>query len=179
MSAMDPPDPQRLRRRREQLQRRLRRQEAARQVRALGPMLRARGVRRLSTLPPVRSAALVAPFAHWPARDEHFDWPAIDGHACAWWADAAARDVAFGAALRACFAPGVRLAFVFHTVESALVLGREDALAHAGALLDALHGTLWVLPLRGADGIVEVVFGDRQVCRRPGAPAPAPDVAGV
>jgi hypothetical protein len=169
---MDAPDAQRLRRRREQLQRRLARQDAARQARALAPMLRARGVRRLSLLPPSRAAALVAPFAHWPARDEHFDWPGIAGHACMWWTNEDDRDAAFARALRDCFAPAARLALVFHTVESALVLGREDALAQARVLLDALYGTLWVVPLRGVDGIVEVEFGDRQVCWRAGAPTP-------
>ena len=153
-----------LRKRREHLQLRLRREDESRQARELAHRLHALGLRRMSRLPPSRAHALVAPFAHWPGRDERFYWPEIPGHVCRYWSDEAARDDAFREALRANFAPSARLALVFHPAESALVLGREDAIAHADAVLAQGYAAWWIVALRGPSKLVEVCFGDDEVC---------------
>jgi hypothetical protein len=153
-----------LRRRRDHLQLRLRRQEKSRQSRELAARLHALGVRRLSRLPPARAQALVAPFAHWPGRDERFYWPEIPAHVCRHWEDEAQRDAMFREALCANFPAGARIAVVFHPFESALVLGREDAVAHAGSLLARGYAAWWIVTLRGPSKLVEVCFSDHEVC---------------
>jgi hypothetical protein len=155
-----------LRRKRELLQLRLRRRELARRFRVLAPKLRAAGVRRLSPLPPARARALIAPFAHWPGRDERFYWAEIPGHHWASWDTGAEPDAVFREALRTCFQEGERLAFVFHTAQTALVLGWEDAIAHAGTLLPELYGSVWIVSARQPELLLEVCPGDRELCWR-------------
>ena len=161
---MEPADAQRMRARREHLQLRLRRQQQARQFRALAPALRATGVRRLSRLPPVRVQALSRAKLNLPGRDERLYWPEIPEGRCESWQDADARDAAFAGALRACFPPSGRLVFIFSPFESGLVLGCADAIAHATRLLDACNGTLWIVALTGTPGLVEVSYSDDEVC---------------
>ena len=162
---MQPEDVQRLRARRERLQARLRRQEEARRFREVASLLRAAGVRRLSRVPASELRALAAGRLNLPGRDERFYWPEIPSGTCREWRDAGERDAVFAEALRACFAPPARLVCIFHTHESALVLGREDAIAHAAILLARLGGSLWVIARCGAPGLVEV--SDDEVCWLP------------
>lgn len=155
---------QRLRFQRQQLQARLRRADESREFRALAPALRAAGVRRLCRMPPARSTTLVVQFDHLPARNERFYWHEIAGGKCVGFDTPTERNEAFVAALHACFAPATRLACIFHTSESSLVLGCDAAVAHADLLLHSLKETLWVTPTTGAPRLVEVSFSDRQVC---------------
>lgn len=164
---MNPQDATRLRVRREHLQLRIRRKDEARQFRELAPLLRAAGLRRFSRLPSTRIRELAPRALHLPGRDERFYWPEIPGGACGSWHEDSARDEMFVRALQASFAPSTRLLLVFHTVESGLVLAREDAIAHASLLLDRLYGTLWVIPKDGSPGLVEVSFSDNEVCWLP------------
>jgi hypothetical protein len=159
-----PNDVSALRRRREILQLKLRRRDEARQARELGRRLYAQGVRRLSRLPPARAQALVAPFVHWPGRDERFYWPEIPGHVCRYWQDDTQRDAAFREALRANFPAGARLALVFHPYESALAVGREDLLAHAATVLADGYAAWWIVALKAPSKLVEVCFSDDEVC---------------
>src|SRR6476659_3152109 len=125
---MNPEEAARLRVRREHLQLRIRRKDEARQFRALAPLLRAAGLRRFSRMPSTRILELAPRCLHLPGRDERFYWPEIPGGTCAGWRDANERDAIFARALRATFAPSTRLLLIFHTHQSALVLGREDAI---------------------------------------------------
>ena len=156
-----------LRRRREVLQLKFQRQEKSRQCRELARRLHAQGVRRMSRLPPARAQALVKPFADWPGRDERFYWPEIPGSVCRCWQDDAGRDAFFREALLANFAPSARIALVFHPYESALVLGREDAIAHAPTVLAEGYAAWWIVALRGTSPMVEVCFSDDEVCWLP------------
>ena len=157
-----------LRRRREHLQLRLRRPQESAQARALGHSLRTAGVRRLSRLPVDRLRPALARFAALPERDERFHWPEIAGHHRQGWLHAGnERDAAVIAALRACFAPAQRLVLVFHPAQSALVVDAADLVAHCASVLDALHETLWIVPLRGPPALVEVSVSDGEVCWLP------------
>jgi hypothetical protein len=151
-------------RRRELLQLRLRRQDEARRVRVLAQALYRCGVRSLSRLPASRSSALLHAQASWPGRDERFYWPEIAGSRTVVFDDDAGRDRAFAEAVHACFAPSMRLAIVFHTAESSLLIGVADVLAHAGAILDACSETVWVVRAGGGASLVEVSRVDQQVC---------------
>ena len=151
-----------LRQRRAKLQLRLQRQEYSRQFRALAPRLCAVGLRRFSRLPPVRAQALLAPFAQWPARDERFDWSGIRAHDNARWRSDEGRLEIFRHALRACFPGRARLAFVLHTHESGLVLGRDDAFVHAETVLADLYSTVWVVDARAPAALVELSFVDQE-----------------
>ena len=164
---MQPADAQRLRLRREHLQLRLRRGEEARQFREFAALLQAAGVRRFSRLPPVRVRALKARRLNLPGRDERLYWPEIPEGTCLAWKDEHERNAAFARALQACFAPGVRLVLITSSSESALVLGYEDAIAHAGLLLDAANWRLWVICLDGSPGVVEACASDNEVCWLP------------
>jgi hypothetical protein len=158
-------DVDRLRRRRELLQLKLRRAERARDYRALAPRLCAAGVRRFSRLPAERVQPLLAPFIAWPAQDERFHWPDIAGHARVYWEDAAVRDASFVDALARCFPPGRKLALVFHPLDSALAIDRDGAMAAPAALLGALYDTLWVVSRDPSDrALVELSFLDRETC---------------
>jgi hypothetical protein len=150
--------------RRALLQAKLRRAGESRRFRALARTLHEHGVRRFSRLPPARARALLVPFADWPARDERFWWPGIGAGTCVAWDGAEARDDALRRALQACFAPGERLAFVFHTAESCLVIGCAEAVRVADLLLRDGDETLWVVGLRPAAALVEVSFIDHEVC---------------
>jgi hypothetical protein len=163
---MNPEDIERLRARRERLQARLRRQDEARQFRALAPLLRAAGVRRLSRMPRRRIREAAGDRLSLPGRDERFYWPEIPDGTCMQWRDDSERDRIFAGALAACFAPSERLLFIFHTAESALVLGCADAIAHAAVVLDYAYDSLWIISRSGAPGLVEVAFTDDEVCWR-------------
>lgn len=156
--------PAALRKRRELLQLRLRRQDESRQFRPLAMQLYAKGLRRFSRLPPSRARELIAPFAHLPAQDERFHWPDIPGHACARWDTDSERSDCFRAALRACFPASARLALILHTSESGLVVGAQDAIDHADTLLAGLHAEVWVVSKRGPGGLVELSFIDQECC---------------
>jgi hypothetical protein len=151
-------------RRRELLQARLRRQDEARQFRAVARELCRRGVRRMSRLPASRSSTLLHAQSQWPGRDERFYWPEIPGSRTVDWSVDAERDRAFADAVRACFAPSMRLAVIFHTAESSLLAGVVDVLAHARTILEASSETLWVVRAGGGTSLVEVSRVDRQVC---------------
>lgn len=168
MGRMDATDAERLRHRRALLQLRHARQQQAATARDLGARLNALGVGRLSRLPPLRCQQLMAPFAQWPGQDEHFSWDGVAGAHCAWWTTPEERDAAFRRALSEAMPdPATRIALIFHTAESALVLSAGEANRHARPVLDALFGTLWVRPLRGHDdALVELVFPDSAVCWR-------------
>ena len=161
---MDRADAQRVRVRREHLQLRLRRQQQARQFRALAQPLRDAGVRRLSRLPPERVQALSRARLNLPGRDERLYWPGIPEGTCRSWQEPRTRDAAFEAALRACFASPARLLVIFSPFESGLVLACADAIAQATRLLDACNGTLWIVALAGTPGLVEVSYSDNEVC---------------
>lgn len=170
MGRMDPTHADRLRQRRALLQLRHARQQQAATARGLGARLHALGVGRLSRLPPPRCQQLMAPFAHWPGQDEHFTWDGVAAAHCAWWTTPAERSALFRRALADAMPdPATRIALIFHTAESGLVLAAGEAARHADAVLGALYGTLWVRPLHG-DGdqaLVEAVFPDSAVCWRP------------
>lgn len=153
-----------LRRRRMLLQLRIERSEEARHFRELAPRLREQGARRLSRLPAVRTVGLMQRYGRLQLRDERIDWGRLHGHAITHWDTPAERDRAFAAALRDCFEPSTRLAVVFHTAESALVLSCGDAIALADVLLPRIRDTLWVVALRPHPALVEVSFIDTQVC---------------
>ena len=162
---MDATDIERLRARRVRLQARVRRQEEARQFRALAPLLRAAGVRRFSRLPSSRVREVAGNRLSLPGRDERFYWPEIPDGQCTTWRNDDERDRAFADALAACFAPSERLLLISHTAESVLVLGCADAMAQARLLLEHIRGiSLWVITRSGAPGLVEVSFSDQEVC---------------
>jgi hypothetical protein len=163
---MDPTDVARLRAHPERLQARVKRQEEARKFRVLAPLLRAAGLRRLSRLPARRIREVAGGRLSLPGRDERFYWPEIPDGTCVPWRGPGERDRIFAEALAACFAPSERLLFIFHTAESALVLGCADAIAHAGVVLDHACGGLWVISRSGAPGLVEVSLSDDEVCWR-------------
>ena len=163
---MNPEDIERLRARRVRLQSRVKRQEEAREFRALAPLLRAVGVRRFSRLPARRIREVAAGRLSLPGRDERFYWPEIPDGTCVPWREPGERDRIFVEALAACFAPSERLLFIFHTAESALVLGCADAIAHAAMVLDHARGGLWIISRSGAPGLVEVAPSDDEVCWR-------------
>ena len=164
---MDPEEIERLRARRVRLQLRIRRQKEARQFRELAPLLRAAGVRRISRMPTRRLQEISRQALSLPGRDERFYWPEIPGGSCQYWFDLAHREAAFVAALRECFAPETRLLVIWHTYESALVIRCADVIAHARLLLDELYGSVWYIPLSCGPGLVEVAYGDREVCWLP------------
>jgi len=164
MTTADDRARQQLMSRRAHLQARLRRADESRRFRALAPVLREHGVRRLSRLPPARARALLMPLADLPARDERFWWPDIGAGTCVAWDSVKACGDALRRALQACFAPGDRLAFVFHTAESCLVIGCAEAVRVADLLLRDGDETLWVIGLRPGAALVEVSFIDHEVC---------------
>ena len=167
---MNPEDAERLRARRVRMQARLARQQEARQFRELAALLRAAGVRRFSRMPSKPLLAMSRQALSLPGRDERFYWPEIPGGNCEYWIDTEQRDRAFVTALRACFAPETRLLVIWHTYESALVIRCADLIAHAALVLDQLGWSVWFIPLSCGPGLVEVSFGDQEVCWLP-APA--------
>ena len=164
---MNPEEAERLRARRARLQARFARQKEARQFRELAPLLRAAGVRRISRMPAGRLREMSRQALSLPGRDERFYWPEIPGGSCEYWFDAGHRNRAFVAALRACFAPDTRLLVIWHTYESALVIRCVDLIAHAELMLDRLWGSVWFIPLSCGPGLVEVAYGDKEVCWLP------------
>lgn len=161
---LEPPRLDVLRQRRAMLQLRLARQRHAQTARELARSLHGAGLRRLSRLPPARGLALLAPFAHWPAQDERFVWTGIAGARCASWSDSDERDALFRRALAECAPADQRIVLLFHTVESGLVLDSGEASRVATLLLEPLHATVWVLPLRGHPWLIELSFGDSELC---------------
>ena len=147
------------------LQLRIKRQQESEQARLVACRILDGGATRLSRLPPPRVLLLVSRYAGRALVDERFDWTKVPGSHCAGWEVAEDRDQAFVAAMRLSFGPDERVALVFHTSESALVMSCSDACRFASGLLPLLHGTLWVVALRDNDALVEVSFIDRQVCR--------------
>jgi hypothetical protein len=153
-----------LRRRREHLQLRLKRQADSAQARDLARRLHAAGIRRMSRLPAARAREALAPFAALPERDERFFWPDISLHQRSTWDGERERDGAFSTAIRECFCAEQRLVLVFHPWQSALVVSAADLLGRRALLLEHLYETLWVVPLNGPPALVEVSVSDQEVC---------------
>lgn len=149
------------------LQSRMARREDARQFRDVAPRLVERGVRRLSRLPASRVIDLMRSYGSLHLLDERVDWSRVPGHSGVYWQTSSERDDAFKVALRSCFEPATRLALIFHTAESALVLSCGDAVEAADAILPQLRDTLWVVPWHACPALVEVSFIDKQICWHP------------
>lgn len=159
-----------LRRRRMLLQLRIARREEARQFRDIAPRLVERGVRRLSRLPASRVVDLMRGYGSLHLLDERVDWSRVPGHSGVYWRSPCERDHAFTVALRSCVEPATRVALIFHTAESALVLSCGDAVVAADAILPQLRDTLWVVPWHACPALVEVSFIDKQICWHPDLP---------
>jgi hypothetical protein len=86
------------------------------------------------------------------------------GHAFADWSTDSDRDRVFNEAIAACFSLSTRVAVLFHTAESSLVLAASDLGAAAALVLGVLDETLWVVALGGSPALVEVSAIDREVC---------------
>lgn len=153
-----------LRRRRMLLQLRIARRDEARQFRDMAPRLVERGMRRLSRLPASRVMDLMRGYGSLHLLDERVDWSRVPGHSGVYWQTPGERDHAFTVALRSCFEPETRLALIFHTAESALVMSCGETVEAADAILPQLRDTLWVVPWRASPALVEVSFIDKQIC---------------
>ena len=164
---MTPEEAERLRARRVRLQARVARQKEAKRFRELALRLRAAGVRRISRMPASHLVEVSRKALRLPGRDERFYWPEIPGGQCEYWFDLEHRNAAFVAALRACFSPETRLLVIWHPSESALVIGCADVIAQADLLLDKLGWSVWFIPLSCEPGLVEVAYGDQEVCWLP------------
>lgn len=142
---------------------RLKRASLSGTFREVAPVLCRRGVR-FSKLVPERCRSALGRLASGPGQDERLLWGPIGNGVCAWWSSDAERDSLLASALAECAAPGTPVAVVWNPFRAGLRIRSGDLAAHAAAILDPVHETVWIVAADGGAWLVEVAFWDRELC---------------
>lgn len=153
----------RLEEKRRLAQLRRRRSEISATFRGLAIPLRRLGVP-VSKLMPHRCREALGPLASGPGRDERLLWAPIPGGRCERWASPPHRDSLLRAALDRCARPDEAVAVIWHPFEAGLRIAAADLAAHAPVVLEALHGTVWIVAAAGGPWLIEIAYWDGELC---------------